>query len=212
MVSVIHALCVTRNKSISSTTLHTLMNFHVGCMQRGIHIEIHFVPDKSTLPKLIKSGERIFFMDYGTNLNNEILHTVFEPLPHGLNMLVYPAVKEGINWDQFTKKTLEGSKENACQRGLDFDTTVGKKLGPGLYECEKTEARVWVMDTKPIDKKLRGGSTPIQLPWADSGIMFARLKQIEVKIGVASEAVVICHYVHECFGNILEAAGVKLGP
>jgi hypothetical protein len=42
--------------------------------------------------------------------------------------------------------------------------------------------------------------------------MFGTLSKIGVKIGVASEALVVCHYVHECFGNILEAAGVKLEP
>jgi len=42
--------------------------------------------------------------------------------------------------------------------------------------------------------------------------MFTTLSKIGVKIGVASEALVVCHYVHECFGNILEAAGVQLAP
>ena len=42
--------------------------------------------------------------------------------------------------------------------------------------------------------------------------MFDCLMRIGVKIGVASEASIICHFVHECFGNILEASGVKLQP
>jgi hypothetical protein len=210
--SVLHLVCVTKNKSISSTTLHTLMNIHVGCMQRGFHIEIHFIEDKTTLPKIIRNGERIFFMDYGTNLNNEILHTVFEPFTDGIEMLVYPAVKEGINWEQFIQKTKAGSSEPPPQRGLEFDTIVGNKIRDGLYECEKTAARVWVMDARPVDKRLRGGETPVQLPVTNDGIMFARLQQIGVKIGVMSEAVVVCHFVHECFGNILEAAGIQLAP
>jgi hypothetical protein len=210
--SVLHLVCVTKNKSISSTTLHTLMNVHVGCMQRGIHIEIHFISDKTTLPNIIRTGERIFFMDYGTNLNNDILRTVFEPFTDGIEMLVYPAVKEGINWEQFAQKTRADSKEPTPQRGLEFDTVVGNKIRDGLYECEKTEARVWVMDARPVDKRLRGGETTIQLPVTHDGIMFARLQQIGVKIGVMSEAVVVCHFVHECFGNILEAAGVQLAP
>jgi hypothetical protein len=211
MVSVLHVVCTTRNKSISSTTLHTLMNVHVACMMRGVHIEIHFVPDKTTLPKLIKTGERLFFMDYGTNLNNEILEKLFEPMDK-YNVLVFPSVKEGINWDKFAKRTNENTKEPACQRGLEFDTEVGKKISPGIYECAKTAARVWLMDAKPVDKKLRGGKENLQLPVADEAIMFARLQQIGVKIAVASEAMVVCHFVHECFGNILEAAGVQLRP
>lgn len=212
-MTVLHICAVTRNKSISATTLHTMMNLHMLCMQRGIHLEIHFVEDRSTLPKLIKSGERLFWMDYGTNLNNEILHKVIEPFDKGVQVVVFPSVKEGINWDQFVKKTKEGSTEPANQRGLAFDTTVGKKLADGLYECDNTNARVWAMDTKPVDKKLRGGKEPIKLPLeGPPEIMFKTLKNLGIKIGVMSEAIVVCHFVHECFGNILEASGVKIEP
>lgn len=210
-MTVLHVVAMTRNKSISATTLHTMMNVHMLCMSRGMHLEIHFIDNKSSFPKLIKTGERIFFMDYGTNLNNEVLSKVVDPFEKGLNMIVFPSVREGIDWSQFEKKTKEGSTENPSQRGLHFDTEVGKKLGPGMYECAKTEARVWVMDAKPVDKKLRGGKVPVKLP-ADAGEMFGTLMGLGIKIGVASEAIVVCHYVHECFGNILEASGVNLQP
>ena len=211
-MTVLHVCMVTRNKSISATTLHTAMNIHMLCMMRGMHLEVHFVEDKTTLPKLMKSGERIFWMDYGTNLNNEILSKVVDPFDKGVQILVFPSVKEGINWENFKKKTRSGSSENVGQRGLEFDTTVGKKLADGLYECEKTEARVWVMDSKPVDKKLRGGKETIKIPYDDNEAMFATLRNLGIKIGVASEAIVVCHFVHECFGNILEAAGVELTP
>lgn len=211
-MSVLHVCAETRNKSISATTLHTMMNLHMLCMQRGCHLEIHFVPDKSTLPKIIKTGDRIFWMEYGTNLNMEILPKVLEPFEKGIQVLVFPAVTEGINWDKFMKKTREGTKEPSGQRGLEFDTVTGKKYSDGIYDCEKTSARVWVMDGKPVDKKLRGGKETIHLPLTDNEAMFSKLKQIGIKIGVASEAIVVCHFVHECFGNILEAAGVQLQP
>lgn len=210
-MAVLHVCAVTRNKSISATTLHTMMNVHMLCMMRGVHLEVHFVENKSILPKIIKSGERIFWMDYGTNLNQEIINKVLDPFDKGIQVLVFPSVVEGINWDMFEKKTKADSREAAGQRGLNFDTEVGKKLTPGLYECVKTSARVWVMDAKPVDKKIRGGKDPIKLP-LDNEEMFSCLAKIGVKIGVASEAIVVCHYVHECFGNILEAAGVQLGP
>jgi hypothetical protein len=190
-----------------------MMNLHMLCMQKGQHLEVHFVEDRSTLPKLIKTGERLFWMDYGTNLNNEILYKVVDPFEKGVQVVVFPSVKEGINWDQFTKKTKEKSSEPAGQRGLAFDTEVGRKLADGLYECENTNARVWAMDTKPVDKKLRGGKEPIKLPLeGPPENMFKTLKNIGIKIGVMSEAIVVCHFVHECFGNILEASGVRLEP
>ena len=212
MSTTIHVCAETKNKSISATTLHTMMNLHMLCMMRGIHLEIHFVEDKSGLAKLIKSGDRIFWMEYGTNLNNEILHKVVEPFEKNLNVLVFPSVKEGIDWDAFAKKTRAGINESPGQRGLSFDTTVGKKISNGLYECDKTSARVWAMDAKAVDKKLRGGKDQIKLPIDTNENMFGLLDKIGVKIGVASEAVVVCHFVHECFGNILEAAGVDLAP
>jgi hypothetical protein len=211
-MTVIHVVAVTRNKSISATTLHTMMNVHMLCMMRGVHLEIQFVEDKSSLPKLIKTGERIFWMDYGTNLNTEILSKVLDPFEKGVQVLVFPSVREGIDWGMFEKKTKAGSTESVGQRGLSFDTEVGKKLGEGLYECTKTSARVWVMDAKPVDKKLRGGKDPVKLPLTNSEDMFSCLARNGIKIGVASEAIVVCHYVHECFGNILEASGVQLQP
>jgi hypothetical protein len=211
-MTVLHICMETRNKSISATTLHTAMNLHGLCMMRGQHIEIHFVEDKSTLPKVIKTGERIFWMEYGTNLNNEILLKAVDPFEKGVQVLVFPSVREGINWEQFEKKTKAGSLESAAQRGLTFDTEVGKKLADGLYECTKTSARVWAMDAKAVDKKLRGGKVPIALPLDNNEKMFDTLAKTGLKIGVASEAIVVCHFVHECFGNILEAAGVKLEP
>lgn len=203
---------VTKNKAISATTLHSAMNIHMLCMMRGVHLEVHFVENKASLPKIIKSGERVFWMDYGTNLNQEILTKVLDPFDKGIQILVFPSVLEGIDWAQFEKKTKEGSTESANQRGLKFDTDVGKKLAPGLYDCTRTSARVWVMDAKPIDKKIRGGKEMVKLPLDNNEEFFGTLARIGVKIGVASEAIVVCHFVHECFGNILEAAGVQLAP
>jgi hypothetical protein len=68
------------------------------------------------------------------------------------------------------------------------------------------------MDSKPVDKKLRGGKETIKIPYDDNEAMFTALRNLGIKIGVASEAIVVCHFVHECFGNILEAAGVELTP
>jgi len=211
-MTVIHVVALTRNKSISATTLHTMMNIHMVCMVKGFHIEIHFVADKTSLPKIFKSGERLVVMEYGTNLDDKSILKAIDPFDKGIQVLVFPSVTEGINWDRFIKKTKEGSTEPASQRALDFDTEVGKKLGDGLYECKSTSARVWAMDTKPVDKKLRGGKVPIKLPLDDNSVMFSTLSNLGIKIGVLSTATVVCHYVHECFGNILEASGVQLKP
>ena len=196
----LHVCIQTRNKALSVTTLHTMLHLTARAMQNRTMIEVHFVEDRSKIPKLLKTGERIFWLDYGTNLNDQALSKVLDPFPYKLDGIVFPAVREGVEWNQFRTKTLSGSKEPAHQRGLMFDTTVGKKLGPEMYECAKTNARVWVIDGKSVLKKLKGSFD--FNTFSDSGI----------KIGVFTGAEIICHYVHECQGNILEAAGIHLAP
>ena len=207
-MTVIHVCAVTKNKSISATTLHTMMNIHMNCMIKGIHLDICFVPDKAGLPRLIKTGERIVWLEYGTNLDEGSIQKAIMPFEKNLHVLVFPAVKEGINWDMFARKTKAGSTEPANQRGLEFDTSVGRKLADSLYEVTSTEARVWAMDGKPVDKKLRGEKVPVKLPMDES--MFRVLQGQGIKIGAVTSATVICHFVHECVGNILETAGVRM--
>lgn len=209
-MSTVHICAVTRNKSISATTLHTMMHIHMLCMMKGRHLDISFVNDREGLPKLIKSGERIIWMEYGTNLDEKSLQKAVEPFDKGVQVLVFPAVKEGINWDRFAKRTKEGSGEAANQRGLEFDTEVGRKLDESLYDVKSTTARVWAMDSKPIDKKLRGDKIPVKLPLDET--MFCTLQGLGIKIGALTSATVICHFVHECLGNILETSGVELRP
>ena len=211
-MTVVHIAAVTRNKSIAGTTLHTMMNMHMQCMVRGHHVEIHFVTDKTSLPKMIKSGERIMWLDYGTNIDEASIIKAIEPFEKGVQILVFPAVKEGIDWDRFVKRTREGSTEPVHQRGLVFDTEVGKKIVDDIYDVTKTSSRVWAMDAKPVDKKIRGGKVPIVLPLTNNEAMFECLRKEGIKIGVLSTATVICHYVHECLGNILEASGVQVNP
>lgn len=209
-MSTIHICAVTRNKSISATTLHTMMNIHMLCMMKGKHLDISFVQDRAGLPKLIKTGERIIWMEYGTNLDDKSIHKALDTFDKGLQVVVFPAVKEGINWDRFARRTKEGATESAVQRGLEFDTDVGKKLGESLYEVKSTTARVWAMDAKPVDKKLRGDKVPVKLPLDET--MFSVLQGLGIKIGAVTSATVICHFVHECVGNILETSGVELRP
>mgnify|MGYP006270050189 CR=1 FL=1 len=205
-----HVCVLTRNKALSATTLHSLMNIHAYAMSRGHHVNINFVQDMSGLPKLIKTGERIIWFDYGTNIDEETLKRLCDPFEKDVKVLVCPSVKEGIDWDMFRRKTLSGSTEPVSQRALTFDTDVSKKLADGLYEVTKTSARVWAMDSKPVDKKLRGDKVQVKLPTDSYETMFDTLMKLNIKVGAATKARVVCHYVHECLGNILETPGVVL--
>lgn len=186
------------------------MNINILAIMKSIHVDIHFVEDMSGLPKLIKTGERIVWLDYGTNIDQDNTRIVFEPFDKDVRVLVCPAVKEGIDWELFRKKTLANSTEPASQRGLAFDTEVGKKFADGVYEVKKTAARVWIMDPKQIDKKLRGEKIQVKLDTSSYEAMFDQLLRLGIRIAAATKVQVICHFIHKCSGNILETPGVNV--
>lgn len=203
---------VTRNKALNTTTLHSAMNLNMMCMSKGIQLDIHFVTDRSNIQKFMKSCDRLVWLDYGVSVDVDTLKKLaFEDFPEGYKALVAPCVLEGVDWDMFKKKTLEGSTEPVHQRGLRFDTTVApapKKVsdaGISDFVSSVTDGRVFSIDCKGVLKKLReGGGTDFK--------SFEHLKKIGVKIGVLRTSSVLCHYVYESIGNILESSGVRTAP
>lgn len=200
---------VTRNKSIAVTTLHSLMTIQMHATSRSVHIEIVFVEGLTALPKLVKTGERIVWFDYGTNLDQESIPRVFNTMEKDIRVVVFPAVVEGIDWDMFKKKTIEGSKEPLNQRGLNFDTDVTKKIvGTDLWDVEKTSARVWVMDSSHVNKKLK--STQKNLSCESYEGLFQQMKANNIRVAALPSALVVRHFTHECLGNILEMPGLTM--
>ena len=206
-----YVVCVIRNKSIAVTTLHSLMTLGMYGTQHQVPIEYLFVEGLDALPKLVKSGERIVWFDYGTNLDHDSIPRLLSPMEKDIRVIVFPAVVEGVDWDMFRKKTMEGSTEPIHQRALTFDTDVAKKVvGTDLYDVIKTSARVWVMDSKPIDKKLKSAQKNLSCESYES--LFAQLKTNNLRVVALPSATVIRHFTHKCLGNILEMPGVMMNP
>ena len=206
-----YVVCVTRNKSIAVTTLHSLMTIGMYGAQRQVPVEYMFVEGLDALPKLVKSGERIVWFDYGTNLDQDTIPRIFNTMEKDIRVVVFPSVVEGVDWDMFRKKTVEGSTEPVHQRALNFDTDVTKKVaGTDLYDVDKTSARVWVMDSKPIDKKLKSVQKNLSCDSYES--MFNQLKSNNLRVVALPSATVIRHFTHKCLGNILEMPGVMMNP
>jgi hypothetical protein len=206
-----YVVCVTRNKSIAVTTLHSLMTFGMHAAQRQVPIEYVFVEGLDALPKLVKTCERVLWFDYGTNLDQDSIPRVLSPMEKDIRVVVFPSVVEGVDWDMFRKKTVAGSTEPIHQRALTFDTEVTKKVvGTDLYDVEKTSARVWVMDAKPIDKKLKSVQKNLSCDSYES--LFAQLKSNNLRVVALPSATVIRHFTHKCLGNILEMPGVMMKP
>lgn len=200
----INVCLLTKNKAISVTTLHTAMNMNMICMSNpNLNLEVSFVQDKQSALKNMKKCDRLIFFDYGTSVDNDTLKTFISDFPDGYKVLIAPCVLEGVDWNQFKKKTLEGSSEPAYQRGLKFDTTTLPTNKPiGDFVSSTTDGRVFAIDTKPVLKKIR-----------DDGFKsFEHLKNSGVKIGVLRTSTVTCHYVYESIGNIIESLGIRTGP
>ena len=203
---IVNLCIVTRNKSIHVTTLHSAMNMNMFCMSKGIHVDTIFVNDRSGINKYMKNCDRLVWIDYGVSIDIETVKKFLEEFPDNCKVLIGPCVTEGIDWEMFKKKTLEGSQEPVEQRGLRFDTVINptKNKDIGEFVSSTTDGRVFAMDTKSVLKKLRDSDSQYK--------SMEHLKKIGVKIGVLRSTSVLCHYVHESIGNILESSGVRAGP
>ena len=194
---------MTRNKSIYVTCLHMLLQLTAMCIQTNHQMNIVFVNDTSGLQKLIKSSERLLWVDYGACLDNESFPKIFEKM----EVVVFPAVKEGINWVRFKENVENGSKEPVSQSALDFDTVVGKKVSDGMYVVESSVPSIWVMDTKCADKLRDKKGEGMNLPNSIEDV-FKKFVAKDVKVHAYVKCNVLKHYSHECVGNILEAVGI----
>ena len=150
-------IITTRSKSCSVKTLHTILKMNIHCIQGSHQNEILYVNDDpfekaNMIKNCISKCDRIFFIDFGINVDDESIKQLFQPHDN-TSVLVFPGVVDGIDWDLFKKKVREGSSEPVSQMGLNFDTEIAQKVQKDIYKVKKTNARTWVMMTKSVNKK-----------------------------------------------------------
>jgi hypothetical protein len=199
----------TRSKSCSVKTLHTILKLNIKCLENNVQNEIVYVNDDpfakiEMIQKCLARCDRIFFVDFGINVDDESIKQIFAN-HDGIGVLVFPGVKEGIDWGLFKHKVREDSGEPVSQMGLNFDTDVGKKMSKDIYTVTNTHARSWVMFSKNIMKNAKDKKGNFSLHVK----MFEKLKEQGVKICAFTAAKLTMTYPHECISNILSAAGVK---
>ena len=202
-------ILVTRSKACHVKTLHTILRMNVRCIQKGMKNEIAYVDDDpyekaEIVQRYLKTHDRILFIDFGISLDDGTLDQCFEK-HEGIGCLVFPGVKEGIDWEMFKTKVKEGSEEPVSQMGLHFDTEIGKKVGKDIYQVTKTSARAWMMNTKYVTKTLQKNKDMKVSPK-----MFDKFLQQGVRVCAFTAAKLTMTYTHECVSNILNAAGVKV--
>jgi len=202
-------IIVTRSKSCSVKTLHTILKLNIRCVQKGIHNEISYVDDDpfqkaEIIQKYMKKNDRIFFIDFGVSMDEASIDQVLSNNDN-VGVLVFPGVKEGVDWGLFRHKVKEGSTEPVSQMGLNFDTEVTRKISTDIYSVSNTEARAWLMHSKNVIKTIRDKKGE----WKISPKMFEKFKEQGVKIYAFTAAKLVMTYTHECISNILNAAGVQ---
>lgn len=199
----------TRSKSCSVKTLHTILKLNILCIQNNVQNEILYVNDDpfdkvDTIQKHLPRCDRLFFIDFGIGVDEESVKQIFAN-HEGVGALVFPGVKEGIDWGLFKHRVQEGSSEPVSQMGLNFDTEVGKKISKDIYSVTSTEAKSWVMFSKNVMKNAKDKRGNFNL----NVRIFEKLKEQGVKIYAFTAAKLIMTYSHECVSNILNAAGIK---
>jgi len=199
----------TRSKSCSVKTLHTILKLNILCIQNNVQNEILYVNDDpfdkvDTIQKHLPRCDRLFFIDFGIGVDEESVKQIFAN-HEGVGVLVFPGVKEGIDWGLFKHRVQEGSSEPVSQMGLNFDTEVGKKISKDIYSVTSTEAKSWVMFSKNVMKNAKDKKGNFNL----NVRIFEKLKEQGVKIYAFTAAKLIMTYSHECVSNILNAAGIK---
>ena len=210
----IATILVTRAKSCHVKTLHTILRFNLKCMQRGnTENEVVFVDDEpfekaETIYKYLKTHERIFFIDFGIQVDDVSLDKVFDK-HENIGCLVFPGVTEGIDWGMFKEKVKNNVNEPVEQIGLHFDTSVTNKISENIYMVKETSAKSWVMMNKNITKNLKDKKNGAFKIHPRMSTMFKKLQEGGVKIHAYTAAKLTMTYSHECISNILNAAGVK---
>jgi hypothetical protein len=202
-------ILVTRSKACHVKTLHTILRLNIKCLQKSINNEITYVDDDSfkkaeIIQQYAKTHDRIFFIDFGISADDESIDKVLGDLD-GFGVLVFPGVKEGVDWNLFKSKVRSDCKEPIAQMGLHFDTEVGNKISDNIHVVTSTEAKCWVMNTKNLIKNIKDKKGN----WKIYPKMFEKFKEQGVKIYAFTAAKLTMTYTHECISNILNAAGVK---
>lgn len=207
-------IVVTRSKSCHVKTLHTVLRLNLACIQmKGVQNEVVYVNDdpfekSNIIHKYMKNSDRILFIDFGISMDDGSIQKTLEPNEDS-GCVVFPTVKEGIDWGLFKARVKNGSTEPVEQIGLHFDTEVGSKISDDMYQVVSTTSRCWMMVCKNVLKRIKDKRTSEYKIPSRMENMFDKFRESGVKIHAYTAAKLIVTYSHECISNLLNAAGVK---
>jgi len=212
----LHIVLTTKNKSIYVKTLHSLLAIEYACSKLGIVIDITFIEDNEkrkmeTLKKKIKDADRLLWFEYGVSVDrNTILGSIIKF--NGFDGLIFPTVKEGIDWDMFKTKCMENSTEPSRQMGLVFDTEISQKLldkEREFHEVTSTAPSCWAIDCKKVNRKIHDKKKNFVYP-DNVEDFFKKCINKKVKFAASTQSETCTHFTHECIGNIMNIPGLTV--
>ena len=214
----LHIILTTKNKSIYVKSLHNLLNIESLCSQVGLPVDITFVNDDTTekgdaLKKALKNSERVMWFEYGSCIDRESLHKIARKY-ETVDGVVFPTVQEGIDWDMFTSKCKNGSKEPASQMGLTFDTDISSRVidkEHGFHEVTGVHSpSCWMIDSKKALRKLKEKKKGAESIPGTVDAFLTKCIERNVRLGASIDSRTFRHFTHECPGNIMNMAGVTM--
>ncbi len=206
-----------KNKSIYIKTLHTLLSIESICAQIGLPLDITFVNEDTNdkiemFKKISKNSDRILWFDYGVSIDRDSVPEIVKKF-EGFDCLIFPCVREGINWNMFKNKCAQGSSEPAKQMALSFDVDVSSKIlvkDSEIYEVTKAYSPgCWCIDVKRVLKKLKEKKKDFIFP-KTIGTFFDKCLEKNIKLAAHIKARTYNHFTHECVGNIMNMSGLKI--
>ena len=210
-------VAVSRNRSIYVKTLHTLLAIEGICSHVNIPISFTFCPDEmrnkvDILKNVLKTGNRIIWLEYGVSCDRNIVHQ-FVARYDAFDGVIFPVVKDGIDWKMFADKVKSGSKEPSNQAALSFDTVVDDSKcvdeANCYYKVKSTTPQLWSIDSKSVVRKIKDKKVGLVIPDTIDGFFDKCLKK-NVKLFASASARTFNHFTHECVGNIMNVSNVKV--
>jgi hypothetical protein len=185
-------------------------------MEKGHQHHIIFVDDNyetrnKSLTTYISSTDRLLWIDYSVAFDTNTIATIVAPFEPGCHGVIFPAIKpDTLNWNTFSEKIKsETVTEPLHQYAFEFDTVLNKKIKDNLYSIKETDPKCFCLDSKHIYKSLRNKKGETQkIPYSFSEFFDSLIKK-GVKVYAFTDCELILTHPHECFGNILNCAGIQ---
>ena len=206
------------NHQIAVITLSVLIGLTTQLTKQGVPWEVNYSSNDSEdkrgwFTQGLKKYDTLVFLDHGTSFDLRPL--LMTPWQSVCSMMIVPSFKKMIDWNRFKETCTLEIEEPLEQRALVFDTEVNEKKpipGPGtqLYPVTNSDARVFLLDCKQVNRKLKDKKGNfIQVPLKSTEwVRF--LKERGVQIAAAVDIPCTNTIAHKCVSCLGKSNGLRI--